>query len=146
MAVISLRNAAWRQAPEQKRFRLPEGASFRLAPHCWHERFQIGFGIRSPFAEMNAVEGQQWPSARRSIKNEKGRRPESQDETVWRARRLKASYALWPKHRDATRLPADTSGVFEIWEKWVGLLCKGTINSAISMIPPGVEMGLAGPT
>ena len=26
--------------------------------------------------------------------NEKGRRPESQDETVWRARTLKALYAL----------------------------------------------------
>ena len=41
------------------------------------------------------------------------------------------------KHRDATRLPPDISGVFEIWEKWVGLLCKGTINSAISKHPPG---------
>jgi hypothetical protein len=37
LAVISLRNVACRQAPEQKRLRRPEGASSRFAPQYWHE-------------------------------------------------------------------------------------------------------------
>ena len=48
----------------------------------------------------------------------KGEDLDLQDETLWRARRLKASYALRPKaSRRNDGSPPDTSGVFEIWEK-----------------------------
>ena len=76
----------------------------------------------------------------------KGEDLDLQDETLWRARRLKASYALWPKASRRNTAPPDISGVFEIWEKWVGLLCKGTINSAISKHPPGGRDGTRSPS
>jgi hypothetical protein len=38
---ISLRNAAWRQASEQNRFRLPEVASRKAVPQCRHEDLDV---------------------------------------------------------------------------------------------------------
>ena len=46
------------------------------------------------FAEMTTLEGRQPPSAQRLRKMRKGEDLNLQDETVWRARTLKASYAL----------------------------------------------------
>jgi hypothetical protein len=46
----------------------------------------------------------------------KGEDPDLQDETQWRARRLKASYALRPKASRRNDGSTDSSGVFEIWE------------------------------
>jgi hypothetical protein len=46
-------------------------ASSSSTPQCWHENFQLGFGIHIPFAEMNAVEGQAMAPCAEVDENEK---------------------------------------------------------------------------
>ena len=65
----------------------------------------LQYTVEGPFAEMNAVEGRQWLSARRSMKMRKEEDLDLQDETVWRARRLKASYALRAILTDNAQFP-----------------------------------------
>jgi hypothetical protein len=72
--------------------------------------------------------------------NEKGRRPGSQDETVWRARRLKASYALWPKAlRRNDGSPRIPRGCLKFGKSGWDSYAKGPILFRFPKVPPGLR-------
>jgi hypothetical protein len=68
--------------------------------------------------------------------------PDLQDETLWRARRLKASYALWPKaSRRTDGSPRIPRGCLKFGKSGWDSYAIGPILFRFPKLPPGVSDG-----